>query len=214
LGEPAQPYSVIGVVENHSLFLQGFGATSNAYTLGAGMTNLVVRLAADDVGGGLAAAEGIWRRLAPQAPFQRRFMDELFNENFEKFRQLSDAFLGLAAFAFFISIVGLFGMAVQVAGRRVHEIGVRKSMGARRSQIVRMLLRDFSKPVVIANLVAWPLGYFAAQTYLGIFMQRIALTPVPFVTSLAIVVAIAWAAVAGQALRAARANPASVLRVD
>jgi putative ABC transport system permease protein len=214
LGQPAQPYRVIGVVENHSLYLQGFGATSNAYELQASMTNVVVRLAADDVRGGVAAAEAIWRRLAPQAPFQRRFMDEIFNENFEKFRQLSDAFVGLAAFALFISIVGLFGMAVQVAGRRVHEIGVRKSLGARRSQIVRMLLRDFSRPVIIANFVAWPLGYFAAQTYLGIFMQRITLTPLPFVTSLAIVVAIAWAAVGGQALRAARANPALVLRVD
>jgi putative ABC transport system permease protein len=214
LGEPAQPYRVIGVVENHPLYLQGFGATSNAYQLGAGMTNLVVRLAAGDVREGVAGADAIWRRLAPQAPFQRRFMDEIFNENFAKFRQLSDAFVGLAAFAFFISIVGLFGMAVQVAGRRVHEIGVRKSVGARRSQIVRMLILDFSKPVVIANLIAWPLGYLAAQTYLGIFMQRIALTPLPFVASLAIVVAVAWVAVGGQALRAARANPALVLRVD
>jgi putative ABC transport system permease protein len=141
-------------------------------------------------------------------------MDELFNENFEKFARLSQVFVGLAAFAFFISIIGLFGMAVQMAGRRVHEIGVRKSVGARKSQIVWMLLRDFSKPVVIANLVAWPLGYFAAQTYLGVFIQRIALTPLPFLASLAIVVAIAWLAVGSQALRAARANPATVLRFE
>jgi putative ABC transport system permease protein len=214
LGQPPQPYRVIGVVENHSLYLQGFGATSNAYELRANMTNVVVRLAAGDVRAGVAGAEAIWRRLAPQAPFQWRFMDEIFNENFARFRQLSDAFVGLAAFAFFISVVGLFGMAVQVAGRRVHEIGVRRSLGARRSQIVRMLLRDFSRPVVIANLAAWPLGYFAAKAYLGIFMQRITLTPLPFVASLAIVVAVAWAAVGGQAWRAARANPASVLRVD
>jgi putative ABC transport system permease protein len=178
------------------------------------MQNVIVRLAAEDVRDGVAAAEAVWRRLAPQSTFQRRFTDELFDESFERFRQLSDAFVGLAAFAFFISIVGLFGMAVQVAGRRVHEIGVRKSVGARRTQIVRMLLRDFSKPVVIANLVAWPLGYFAAQTYLGIFIQRIALTPLPFIASLAIVVGVAWAAVGSQALRAARASPATVLRVD
>jgi putative ABC transport system permease protein len=216
LGEPSQPYRVIGVVESHSLFLQGFGATSNSYHLaaGVGMQNVIVRLAAEDVRDGVAAAEAVWRRLAPQSTFQRRFTDELFDESFERFRQLSDAFVGLAAFAFFISIVGLFGMAVQVAGRRVHEIGVRKSVGARRTQIVRMLLRDFSKPVVIANLVAWPLGYFAAQTYLGIFIQRIALTPLPFIASLAIVVGVAWAAVGSQALRAARASPATVLRVD
>ncbi len=122
-------------------------------------TSIVVRLAADDISGGVAAVEAAWRKISPQAPLQRRFVDDLFNENFEKFARLSQVFVGLTAFAFFISIIGLFGMAVQVAGRRIHEIGVRKSVGARKSQIVLMLLRDFSKPVLIANLIAWPLGY-------------------------------------------------------
>jgi putative ABC transport system permease protein len=110
--------------------------------------------------------------------------------------------------------VGLFGMAIQMAGRRLHEIGVRKSVGAYQRQIVAMLLRDFSKPVVIANLVVWPLGYFAAQAYLSVFIQRAGLTPVPFVLSLAIVVLVAWAAVGSQAIRAARASPATVLRFE
>ena len=77
-----------------------------------------------------------------------------------------------------------------------------------------MLLRDFSRPVVIANLITWPLAYLAAQAYLSAFIQRIGLTPLPFVLSLAIVVAIAVIAVGGQALRASRANPADVLRFE
>ena len=215
LSEQAQPYQVIGVVASRPLFLRGLGATSNVYNLGGpGMQNVVVRLAADDIGGGVAAAEAVWRRLAPHSPFHRRFVDDMFNECFERFARLGQVFVGLAGFAFFISIIGLFGMAVQVASRRTHEIGVRKSVGARKSQLVGMLLRDFSKPVVIANLVAWPLGYIAAQTYLGVFIQRIALTPAPFLMSLLIVVAIAWAAVGSQTLRAARANPATVLRFE
>jgi len=216
LGQKPQAFRVVGVVESRPLFLRGLGATSNVYQLsgGVGMQNVIVRLAADDVGGGVAAAEAVWRRLAPQIPFQRRFMDEMFNENFKTYARVNQVFGGLAAFAFLISLVGLFGMAVQVAGRRTHEIGVRKSVGARKTQIVRMLLRDFSKPVVVANLLAWPLGYVAAKAYLSVFIQRIGLTPLPFVASLAIVVAIAWAAVASQALRAARANPATVLRFE
>ena len=214
LGEQSQAFQVIGVVASRPLYLRGLGATSNVYQLGTGGINVVVRLAADDIAGGVAGAEAVWRRLAPQAQYQRRFMDEMFNESFEKFSRLSQVFVGLAGFAFFISIIGLFGMAVQVAARRTHEIGVRKSVGARKSQIVGMLLRDFSKPVIVSNLIAWPLGYLAAQTYLGVFIQRITLTPWPFVASLAIVVAIAWAAVGSQALRAARANPATVLRFE
>jgi putative ABC transport system permease protein len=216
LGDRVQPYQIIGVVENHPLYLRGLGATSNIYELaqGAGLTSVVVRLSANDISGGVAAVEAAWRKISPQAPLQRRFLDDLFNENFEKFARLSQVFVGLTAFAFFISIIGLFGMAVQVAGRRIHEIGVRKSVGARKSQIVLMLLRDFSKPVLIANLIAWPLGYIAASTYLRVFIQRIPVTPLPFVASLAIVLVIAWAAVGSQAWRAARANPATVLRFE
>jgi len=216
LGQRVQPYQIIGVVENHPLYLRGLGATSNIYHLaqGAGLTSVVVRLSADDISGGVAAVEAAWRKISPQSPLQRRFVDDLFNENFEKFARLSQVFVGLTGFAFFISIIGLFGMAVQVAGRRIHEIGVRKSVGARKSQIVLMLLRDFSKPVLIANVIAWPLGYLAAQTYLRVFIQRIPITPMPFAASLAIVLVIAWAAVGSQAWRAARANPATVLRFE
>jgi putative ABC transport system permease protein len=216
LGERVQPFQIIGVVENHPLYLRGLGATSNIYQLaqGAGLTSVVVKLSADDISGGVAAVEAAWRKISPQAPVQRRFVDDLFNENFEKFARLSQVFVGLTGFAFFISIIGLFGMAVQVAGRRIHEIGVRKSVGARKSQIVLMLLRDFSKPVLIANLIAWPLGYVVAQTYLRVFIQRIPITPVPFVASLGVVLLIAWAAVGSQAWRAARANPATVLRFE
>jgi putative ABC transport system permease protein len=218
-GDAARPMNIIGVVESRPLFLRGFGATANAYLLaaggpGAGMQNHIVRLAAQDVAGGVAAIDAMWRRLGARTPLQRRFMDEMFDDSYEQFARVNQVFAVLAAFAFFISIVGLFGMAIQVAGRRVHEIGVRKSVGATKAQMVGMLLRDFARPVVIANLVAWPLAYVGAQAYLSVFIQRIGITPAPFLLSLGIVVLIACIAVGGQALRAARANPAEVLRFE
>ncbi len=211
---PAQPVEIIGVVENRPLFFTGFGATSNAYLLGRDLTYPIVRLDSHNVAAGVAAVEGTWKGLAPQLPLQRKFLDQLFDDNYEKFARVNAVFGGLSVFAFAISVMGLFGMAVQVASRRRHEIGVRKSIGARRLQIVTMLLRDFAKPVVVANVVAWPLAYFAAQAYLSIFIQRSGLTPLPFIASLAITVLIAWAAVGSQAWRAARANPAIVLRFE
>jgi putative ABC transport system permease protein len=214
-GDRAQPFNIIGVVESRPLFLRGLGATSNVYNLGSNAQNIIVRLAADDIGGGLAAAEAMWRRLVPQATFSRRFMDEMFNDSYEQYARVSQALTWLAGFAFAISVIGLFGMAVQTASRRIHEIGVRKSVGARTGQIVAMLLRDFSRPVVIANLLVWvPAFYVLQKYYLSVFIQRITLTPVPFVLSLAIVVAIACAAVGSQALRASRASPARVLRFE
>lgn len=213
---PERPQRIIGVVEDRPLFLRGFGATANAYALGdaSSMVNQIVRLSAADVSGGLAAIQDLWARLAPGAPLTRRFLDEMFEENYRNFARINQAFAGLAAFAIVISVIGLFGMAVQVASRRLHEIGVRKSMGAKSWEVVAMLLRDFAKPVVVANLIAWPLAYVAAQAYLDIFIQRIELTAAPFLLSLAFVVAVAWAAVASQALRASRVSPATVLRFE
>jgi putative ABC transport system permease protein len=78
--------------------------------------------------------------------------------------------------------------------------------------MIALLLGSFSKPVLIANLIAWPAGYFAARAYLNQFSDSIALTPWPFVLSVVITLAIAWLAVMGQTLRAARTTPAEVLR--
>lgn len=214
-GQAAQPIRIIGVVGSKPLKLTGIGTTANFYVLRTGLSFQIVRLSAQDVSGGVAAVDALWKRLSPTgAPIIRDFMDELFSESYENFGRINQVFAGLALLAVVISVIGLFGMAIQVASRRVHEIGVRKSVGAHTNQIVAMLLRDFSKPVLVANLIAWPLGYIAAQQYLSVFMQRIGLTPVPFVLSLGAALLIAWLAVGGQALRAARVSPAHVLRFE
>ncbi len=205
---------VIGVVADKPLHLRGLGALSNVYWLQPGLNFQIVRVAASDVSGGLAAMDSVWQRLSPKITINRQFMDQMFDRTYTNFARINEVFGGLALVAVLIALIGLFGMAVHVASRRIREIGVRKSSGARTTQIVAMLIRDFSKPVLIANVVAWPLGYLAAQQYLSVFMHRIALTPVPFALSLVLALGVAWIAVGGQAVRAARANPARVLRVD
>jgi putative ABC transport system permease protein len=213
-GGKAVQIHVVGVVADKPLHLRGGNATSNVYWLQPGLNFQVVRIAANDVSGALEAIDAVWNRLSPKITISRDFVDQLFDENYENFARINQVFGGLAFVAVLIALIGLFGMAVHVAGRRVREIGVRKSIGARTSQVVVMLIRDFSKPVLIANLVAWPLAYFAAQQYLSVFMHRVPLTPAPFGLSLALALAVAWIAVGGQAVRAARVSPANVLRVE
>jgi putative ABC transport system permease protein len=118
----------------------------------------------------------------------------------------------IAVTAFFISSVGLLGIAVHIASRRRHEIAIRKTLGSSVADVVRLLLTDFSIPVLIGNLLAWPLGYLAAQAYLAAFANRIDLSPAPFFISMAITLVIAWAAVIGVVLKAASVRPAEVLR--
>jgi putative ABC transport system permease protein len=114
--------------------------------------------------------------------------------------------------AFTISVAGLFGMARLVTARRRPEIGVRKTLGASTAQVLRLLLVSFSKPVVVANLLAWPLGFVGARMYLKQFLDPVPITPLPFVGSLIVTVAIAWLAVGSQTWRAARLKPADVMR--
>lgn len=210
----AQPLQIIGVVESQPMHLQGAGSSSNFFFLGQNFENQIARLSAADVPGALAAIDAMWQRISPLMPRSRRFMDDIFNESYATFGKINQSFATLALMALFISMVGLLGMAIQVANRRVHEIGVRKTLGATNGQVVRMLLTDFGKPVIIANVIAWPLAYLAAQAYLNLFMHRIPLTPTPFVVSLILTLLIAGLAVAGQALRAARVRPAEVLSCE
>jgi putative ABC transport system permease protein len=209
---PVLPVTIIGVVENRPLHFLGLGATSNVYFLGGNQWYVIARIAADNIPETLAAMAAAWDRQAPAIAISSRFMDALFEQNYMTFGRINTVFNGLALFALVISAIGLFGMAVHTTSRRLHEIGIRKTLGANARQIGAMLLRSFSKPIVVANLIAWPLAFIAVQAYLRVFLHRIPVTLSPFLVSLAITLAIAWIAVIGQTWRAARVTPAQVLR--
>jgi putative ABC transport system permease protein len=214
-GKPAPQYEVVGVVENLPLNVRAPTSAGVAFGLSPpGTTGVtLVRFAPRDTAEVLAHLDATAKKLAPDhGPPFRRFFDELFEDAYSVFRIAERVLTGLALFALAISGVGLFGMASYVTMRRTREIGVRKTHGASSSQIVRLLLWDFSKPVVIANLVAWPIAWVLARRYLDLFNDRIALTAVPFLGALAWTVLLAWLTVGAQSRRAARLRPTDALR--
>jgi putative ABC transport system permease protein len=214
-GLEAQPLRIIGVAENRSFsFLGSNGVSGTMYQLQPGLDLLVARVARDDVSGAVAAIDAEWRRLAPNVEIDRRFMDEVFDRSFATFARAGNVVAGLAAIAFLICVSGLFALASLVTARRRREIGVRKTLGASTRRMVAMLLASFGRPVVVANLIAWPAAYIAARSYLDLLLDPIELNWLPFAASLAATVAVAALAVAGQAVRAARTRPADVLRSD
>jgi putative ABC transport system permease protein len=212
---PAIAYTVIGVVENKTTRLLGLGATSNVFFLVPAMAATpLVRIDRSNVAAALSEIDGVWNRLQPRIAIKRRFADELLGEALATFEVVNRVLGGVAMLALVIAVLGLIGMSVHSIGRRTHEIGVRKTLGASVRGIVALLLRDFSKPVIVANLIAWPLAFVAMQGYLSIFTQRVGLTWVPFALSLAFTIGIAWLAVSAQAIHAARLKPARVLRYE
>jgi putative ABC transport system permease protein len=211
----AAAVSIIGVTENKALRLVGMGATSNLYMMRpATATRPILRIAGSDVRAALREVDAAWERVAPNIALRRRFADEVLESSLSIFSAITQLFRVVALLALFIAALGLISMSLHVIGRRTHEIGVRKSLGASVRQILTLLLKDFSKPVLLANLVSWPLAFVAMSVYLSIFVTRSALSPWPFAASLLVTLLVAWGAVIAQATRAARLKPATVLRYE
>jgi putative ABC transport system permease protein len=113
-----------------------------------------------------------------------------------------------------IACLGLFGLAAFTAERRTKEIGIRKVLGARIRDIVRLLVWQFSKPVILANLIAWPVAWWLMRDWLNTFDARISLTPTPFLLAGLLALAIAIGTIAGHAMKVARLNPVHALRYE
>ncbi|HEX6996540.1 MAG TPA: ABC transporter permease [Gammaproteobacteria bacterium] len=209
---PPQRLRVIGVVDNAVIQPLNFGAPV-FYLMNRDAARVpVIRIAQHDVAGALAAIDSVWERLVPGVPLRRRFADEQFEASYGFLGVVDDLVGALGAFASVIATMGLVGISLHTLRRRMNEIAVRKVHGATVGQVVWMLLASLSKPIVLANLAAWPVAYVVMYGYLSLFAVRAGLGWMPFVSSLLIALAVAWLAVVGQATRAALASPAVALR--
>jgi putative ABC transport system permease protein len=158
--------------------------------------------------------EAVWTRNVPQVPFNGRFADDIVREQYDREAARGQLFAAFAILAVVIGCLGLFGLAAFTAERRTKEIGIRKVLGARTRDIVRLLVWQFSRPVLIANLIAWPLAWWLMRDWLNGFDDRIALTPVPFLLAGLMALAIAVVTVGGHAYRVAQTSPVRALRYE
>jgi putative ABC transport system permease protein len=161
-----------------------------------------------------SALEREWKQVTTDVPFNAKFSEDIMGEMYKKEDARAQIFAAFSLLAVIIGCLGLFGLAAFTAERRTKEIGIRKVLGARTRDIVRLLVWQFSRPVIIANIIAWPIAWWMMRDWLNGFDQRIPLTPVPFVIAAAIALGIAIATVVGHAVKVARANPIHALRYE
>ena len=119
-----------------------------------------LRVPASDVPQALAAIDRTWHAFVPSTAINRHFVDEFFERQFRADEQQGVAFGLFVGIAIFIAALGLFGLAAFSTERRTKEIGLRKTFGARTRDIIFLLLWQFSIPVLVANLIAWPVAYY------------------------------------------------------
>jgi putative ABC transport system permease protein len=179
-----------------------------------GLNELLVRYDDTDPRRVRADIERIWKRIASDAPFDAEFSEDIIKELYENEEARAKTFAGFALLAVVVACLGLFGLAAFTAERRTKEIGIRKVLGARSRDIVRLLAWQFSKPVIIANLIAWPIAWWVMRDWLNGFDARIALGPTPFLVAGLLALGIAVATIAGHAFKVARSNPIHALRYE
>ncbi|MBB4611094.1 ABC transporter permease [Sphingomonas yabuuchiae] len=212
----SNPRTIIGVVENARFFSPRDPVNPTMYYYHSRFSTIprtTLRVEGDPRET-IAALRGIWRQIAPQVPFEA----QTANQNMEEYYKADDRATRLfgigAGLAVLIGCVGLWGLASFNTQRRVKEIGIRKTLGASATDIVKLLVGQFLRPVLMANLVAWPLAYVAMRTWLAGFDDRVSLSPLYFVAATALALTIAVLTVLGQSLKASRAAPAWALRHD
>jgi putative ABC transport system permease protein len=158
--------------------------------------------------------QAAWRGITTEVPFEADFSEDVVAELYEAEDARAKTFAGFALLSVLVGCLGLFGLAAFTAERRTKEIGIRKVLGARSRDIVRLLVWQFSKPVIIANLIAWPAAWWVMRGWLNGFDARIPLGPTPFLLAALLALVIAVGTIAGHALRVARSNPIHALRYE
>lgn len=213
-GGGGRPLTIIGVIDDLRFFSPRAPASPVYFQYYRDMPNTPVATIrfTGDPRRMLDEVRTAWRRLVPDVPLRADTADHKLEELYAADDRATRLFAIGAVLAVAIACVGLWGLASFNTARRVKEIGIRKTLGASSADIVVLLVGQFLRPVLIANLIAWPAAYMATRQWLAGFSDRIALSPVYFIGASLIAIAIAVATVVGHALRAGRAAPAWALR--
>jgi putative ABC transport system permease protein len=154
------------------------------------------------------------KEIAPETLFMYTFVDEHLNRLYEGEDRVNDIFQAFSLLAIFISCLGLFGLSAYSAEIRTKEIGVRKVVGATVTNIVVLLTKEFTKWVLISAVIAWPLAYFAMNSWLQNFAYRIDIDVWAFILSGVVAIGVAILTVSYQSIKAAIANPIDSLRYE
>lgn len=180
----------------------------------AGFSTVSVKLKGGKTNEAINYVQGVWRQLFPDHPLEYQFLDDHFAEVYRADTQVSRIVGILAGLAIFISCLGLFGLASYAAERRIKEIGIRKVMGASVGSIVALLSRHFVRLVLLANVIAWPLAWFAVHRWLEDYAYRIPISWWGFLAAGILALGIALVTVSLLAARAAMVNPVKSLRSE
>lgn len=175
---------------------------------------VLIRINSDDISETISYIEKTYKQFDPRFPFVYFFLDEQIDRFYAREHKLLRIFNYFSFLAVFIACLGVFGMLSYTIENRTKEIGIRKVLGANVAGIIKLISKDFIKCVLLANIIAWPVAYWAMNNWLQSFAYRVDLEIKIFVLSAIITLGIASMTVGYQAIKAAAANPVDSLRYE
>ena len=158
--------------------------------------------------------ESTWREVANNQAFEYEFFDDHFSRIYLSEERTARILFSFSILAIIIASLGLFGLAAFIAEQRTKEIGIRKVMGATVSGIIVLLVKQFTKWVIVANIIAWPAAYFVMRKWLQNFAYQASLSVWIFLLSAMVALLIAVVTVGYQSVKAALADPVNSLRYE
>ncbi|MGB6864687.1 MAG: ABC transporter permease, partial [Candidatus Aminicenantaceae bacterium] len=211
--------TIIGIIDNFHFESLHRNVRSMGYLLPETIDStrkpfLLVKISSRVTSDVLSDLRKTWQSMSAGLPFEFTFLDEKVNSLYENDNRAGSIVTLFSCLAIFVSCLGLFGLAAFVAEQRTKEIGVRKVLGAPLSNIMWLLSGQFVKWVIVANLIAWPVGYLIMNRWLEGFAFRASLPIWIFLTSGLAALTIAALTVSSQVIKAALANPAECLKYE
>jgi putative ABC transport system permease protein len=207
-------YHVIGVVRDFNFNSLHDVVTPLVFHLQPHNGSIAFSVNTANIGNLISSIQQIYKRAAPGQPFRYSFMDADFNKTYQAEQKMVGLSITFSILAILIACLGLFGLITYAATQRTKEIGIRKVLGASISNVVTMLSKDFLKLVLIAALIAFPVGWWAMNKWLQSFAYRIHVSWWIFLIAGITAILIALITVSFQAIKAAVANPVESLRTE
>ena len=178
------------------------------------LAQISVRIAPGNIPRTMDFLRDIWTQMRPGYPFSYYFIDENFDRLYKAEENLQRVFRSFALLSVVIGCLGLFGLASYSAERRTKEIGIRKVLGASSPGLALLLSKEFTKWVLIANVIAWPVAYIAMSRWLQNFAYRAGIGFGAFFLAGGLALGIAFLTVGYQAVKASLADPVRSLRYE
>jgi putative ABC transport system permease protein len=210
-----QVVHVAGVIRNfhYKSLHEPIGALVIAWDTNRSGT-AVIRISATKVEEVLSFIQMKWKEHSSSFPFEYEFLDENLDHHYQKEISMGKMFAGFSLLAIFIASLGLFGLSAFIAQQRTKEIGIRKVMGAKGSEVILLLSKTFLFWIVVANCIAWPAAWYFGIIWLSNFPYHVEMNAQMFLIAGFFSLLIAFFTTIRHSIAISRKNPVESLRYE